>query len=168
MSVGSLADVWVEAGVFERQAALVEVGLPVTMTLDYLPEREWRGAVDYVYPSLDEKTRTLRVRLRFNNDAGVLKPNMFAQVLIHARPGEDALLIPREALIRTGSQDRVVLALGRGRFKSVAVVPGRSDQHRIEILQGLALGDEVVISAQFLLDSESSRSSDFIRMHHHD
>jgi len=164
MSVGSLEDVWVEAGVFERQAGLLEVGLPVTMTLDYLPGRQWRGTVDYVYPSLDEKTRTLRVRLRFKNEEGLLKPNMFAQVLIHAKPGDDALLVPREALIRTGSQERVVLALGQGRFKSVAVTTGRRDQHSVEIVQGLEAGDEVVISAQFLLDSESSRESDFRRM----
>lgn len=165
MSVGALDDVWVEAEVFERQAALVAVGLPVTMTLDYLPGQEWRGTVDYVYPSLDEKTRTLRIRLRFNNRAGTLKPNMFAQVLIEADRGKDALVIPREAVIRTGDQDRVVLALGDGRFKSVAVSLGQLDGQHAEILQGLNADDMVVVSAQFLLDSESSKSSDFMRMH---
>lgn len=165
MSIGALDDVWVEAEVFARQAALVEVGLPVIMTLNYLPGKEWRGTVDYVYPSLDEKTRTLRIRLRFNNDAGILKPNMFAQVLIEASQGEDALMIPREAVIRTGSQDRVVLALGDGRFKSVAVRLGQLDEQYSQILEGLAEGDMIVVSAQFLLDSESSKSSDFMRMH---
>lgn len=168
MSIGSLDDVWVEAEVFERQAALVQVGLPVTMTLDYLPAQEWRGTVDYVYPSLDEKTRTLRVRLRFNNDAGTLKPNMFAEVQIEAQQDEAGLVIPREAVIRTGDQDRVVLALGQGRFKSVAVNLGRVEEQYVEIRQGLGTNDEVVVSAQFLLDSESSKSSDFKRMHHGD
>ena len=168
MSVGALDDVWVEAEVFERQAALVAVGLPVTMTLDYLPGKAWEGTVDYVYPSLDEKTRTLRIRLRFNNEAGTLKPNMFAQVLIRTRPSQDTLVIPREAVIRTGDQDRVVLALGAGRFKSVAVDLGRVDQQHAEILQGLQAGDKVVVSAQFLLDSESSKTSDFMRMHRED
>jgi Cu(I)/Ag(I) efflux system membrane fusion protein len=168
MSVGALDDVWVEAEVFERQAALVAVGLPVTMTLDYLPGKAWEGTVDYVYPSLDEKTRTLRIRLRFNNEAGTLKPNMFAQVLIRTRPSQDTLVIPREAVIRTGDQDRVVLALGAGRFKSVAVDLGRVDQQHAEILQGLQAGDKVVVSAQFLLDSESSKTSDFMRMHRDD
>ena len=165
MSIGALDDVWVEAEVFARQAALVEVGLPVVMTLNYLPGKEWRGTVDYVYPSLDEKTRTLRIRLRFNNDAGILKPNMFAQVLIETSQGEDALMIPREAVIRTGSQDRVVLALGAGRFKSVAVRLGQLDEQYSQILEGLDEGDMIVVSAQFLLDSESSKSSDFMRMH---
>ena len=166
MSVGALDDVWVEAEVFERQAALVQVGQPVTMTLDYAPGRNWRGQVDYIYPSLDEKNRTLRVRLRFANDDRTLKPNMFAQVVIEVARQDDVLVVPREALIRTGEQDRVVLALGEGRFKSVAVAPGRMDEDSIEILQGLEQGDTVVVSAQFLLDSESSRSSDFKRMHH--
>ena len=168
MSIGALDDVWVEAEVFERQAALVAVGLPVTMTLDYLPGKEWRGTVDYVYPSLDEQTRTLRIRLRFDNEAGTLKPNMFAQVLIHADRSKDALVVPREAVIRTGNQDRVVLALGEGRFKSVSVALGRLDGKYAQILQGLDADDTVVISAQFLLDSESSKTSDFMRMHRDD
>ena len=166
MSIGALDNVWVEAEVFERQAAILEQGLPVTMGLDYLPAKQWTGRVDYVYPSLDEKTRTLRVRLRFNNEGGELRPNMFAQVIIHADGGGETLVIPREALIRTGEQDRVVLALGEGRFKSIAVRSGRYSSEYAEILDGLDPGDTVVASAQFLLDSESSRTSDFKRMHH--
>lgn len=164
MSIGSLDDVWVEAEIFERQAALVKVGMPVTMTLEYLPDREWNGSVDYVYPSLDEKTRTLRVRLRFENPDGALRPNMFAQVVLHGSDHAQALIVPREAVIRTGHQDRVVLALGGGRFKSISVRLGRLDENDAEILEGLAEGDTVVTSAHFLLDSESSRTSDFMRM----
>lgn len=165
MSIGALDNVWVEAEVFERQAASLEAGLPVTMGLEYLPGRQWTGRVDYVYPSLDEKTRTLRVRLRFDNKGGELRPNMFAQVTIHADGGSETLVVPREALIRTGKQDRLVLALGKGRFKSIAVTAGRYSSEYAEILDGLNAGDTVVASAQFLLDSESSRTSDFKRMH---
>ena len=168
MSIGALDDVWVEAEVFARQAALVQVGQPVTMTLEYAPGRNWRGSVDYVYPSLDEQTRTLRVRLRFANSDLTLKPNMFAQVVIDVAQQGDVLLVPREAVIRTGDQNRVVLALGEGRFKSVAVALGRSDEQAVEILRGLEVGDTVVVSAQFLLDSESSKTSDFERMHRPD
>ncbi|MEE4146621.1 MAG: efflux RND transporter periplasmic adaptor subunit [Halieaceae bacterium] len=164
MSIGVLEDVWVEAEVFERQAPLVSVGLPVTMSLDYLPGRQWRGQVDYVYPSLDEKNRTLRVRLRFANEDRILKPNMFAQVEIETDPVEDALVVPREAVIRTGGEDRVVLALGQGRFRSTAVKLGRVGDRAIEILGGLQAGDTVVVSAQFLLDSESSKRADLMRM----
>jgi len=165
MSIGALSEVWVEAEVFERQANQVKKGTSVTMTLDYLPGREWVGKVDYIYPTLDVKTRTVKVRLRFDNQDLMLKPNMFAQVIIHAK-GSEALLIPTEALIRTGSQDRVVLALGEGQFKSVAVKVGRFDDKSVEIISGLVEEDAIVTSAQFLLDSESSKSSDFKRMYH--
>jgi len=166
LSIGKLEQVWVEAEVFERDAILIKEGLPVSMTLDYLPGQEWAGIVDYVYPTLNSKTRTLRVRLKFDNPEHQLKPNMFAQVSIHANQGENVVLVPKEAVIRTGKQDRVVLALGDGQFKSIEVSIGRVDQENIEILEGLNEDDVVVTSAQFLIDSESSKSSDFKRMTH--
>jgi len=166
LAIGDLREVWVEAEVFERQASAVKIATPVTMELDYLPGKKWQGQVDYIYPTLDPKTRTVKVRLRFDNKNGVFKPNMFAQISIHIQDEGEALLIPKEALIRTGNQDRVVLALGKGQFKSIAVKVGRFDHDRVEIIDGLAEGDNVVSSAQFLLDSESSKTSDFIRMNH--
>ena len=168
MSIGDLSEVWVEAEVFERQAGQVKTGTPITMTLDYMPGKTWQGQVDYIYPILDAKTRTVKVRLRFKNESYEFKPNMFAQIAIHATGEESALLIPKEALIRTGNQDRVVLALGEGSFKSVAVRVGRFDSESVEILDGISDGEKVVSSAQFLLDSESSKSSDFKRMNHSD
>jgi Cu(I)/Ag(I) efflux system membrane fusion protein len=164
MSIGALDEVWVEAQVFEREASLIKVGLAVSMRMDYLPGKVWQGVIDYVYPSLDESTRTLKVRLRFDNPEYLLKPNMFAQVLIENDDEKARLVVPREAVIRTGSQNRVVLALGEGRFKSVEVELGVMSTDAIEVLSGIEEGDEVVTSAQFLLDSESSISSDFMRM----
>lgn len=166
MSIGKLDQVWVEAEVFERQASEVAVGIPVTMTLAYIPGKNWQGKVDYVYPTLNTKTRTVKVRLRFDNENEALKPNMFAQVVIHAESEQNSLLIPREAVIRSGSSERVVLALGEGRFKSINVEVGRYDETSAEILAGLDAGDKIVSSAQFLLDSESSKSSDFKRMNY--
>ena len=168
MSIGTLNDVWVEAEVFERQAALMKAGLPVTMSLDYLPGRLWEGSVDYVYPTLNAETRTARVRLRFENPDGLLKPNMFAFVTILADAADGVLTVPREAVIRTARQDRLVLAAGDGRFKSVAVGLGRLDDQYAEITRGVEEGEQVVVSAQFLLDSESSKTSDFMRMDHGD
>ncbi|MFT5710173.1 MAG: Cu(I)/Ag(I) efflux system membrane fusion protein [Halioglobus sp.] len=166
MSIGTLDQVWVEAEVFERQAFEVEVGFPVTMTLDFLPGKQWQGTVDYIYPTLDVRTRTLKIRLRFDNNNDELKPNMFAQVIIHRGNEQETLLVPLEAVIRTGSNDRVVLALGEGKFKSVAVKLGRMNEDSAEILEGLDEGTQIVTSAQFLLDSESSKTSDFKRMNH--
>jgi Cu(I)/Ag(I) efflux system membrane fusion protein len=156
----------VEAEVFERQASIVKVGSPVSMTTDFLPGKTWRVKVDYIYPTLDPQTRTLKVRLKFENINNLLKPNMFSQVSIHSNNSEKLLLVPRQSVIRTGSIDRVVLALGNGKFKSIEVEVGLFDKDSVEIISGLNAGDEVVTSAQFLIDSESSKTSDFIRMNH--
>jgi len=164
MVIGSLEDVWVEVEIFERQASLVKAGNQVSMTLGYVPGRQWQGVVDYVYPTLDPKTRTVKVRLRFDNEDGQLKPNMFAQVAIHTEGMGSALVVPREAVIRTGKMDRVVLALADGRFKSLQVTLGRVGNEFVEVREGVKEGEKVVTSAQFLIDSESSISSDFKRM----
>lgn len=164
MSIGQLDQVWVEAEIFERDTALVSVGLPVTMTLGYLPNRKWTGVVDYVYPTLNQQTRTLRVRLKFDNADHQLKPNMFAQISINNIDEMPTLVLPKESVIRTGKQNRVVLALGDGLFKSVAVSIGKVSDTEIEILDGVMQNDSVVISAQFLIDSESSKDSDFKRI----
>jgi len=166
LSIGTLEEVWVEAEIFERQAASVQVGMPVTMTTDFLPGRVWTGVVNYIYPTLDAQTRTVRVRLRFANSDHLLKPNMFAQVTIHTTADEAVLTVPLESLIRTGTQDRVVLALGDGSFKSIPVEVGRIGEVDAEILSGIQAGDEIVSSAHFLLDSESSKNADFRRMDH--
>jgi Cu(I)/Ag(I) efflux system membrane fusion protein len=165
LSIVDLSQVWVKAEVFERDVFKVAIGDSANMRLDYLPSQQWQGKVEHIHPMLNSKTRTGIVRLHFNNQNGDLKPNMFAQISIVVNDNEPALQVPKEAVIRTGNQDRVVLALGEGYFKSVAVKIGRFDRDNIEIISGLAVGEKVVSSAQFLLDSESSKTSDFKRMH---
>ncbi|WP_440056612.1 efflux RND transporter periplasmic adaptor subunit (plasmid) [Pseudoalteromonas sp. T1lg65] len=164
MSIAKLDEIWVEADVFERDAMQVQAGQAVTMTLDFIPARQWQGKVDYIYPSLSEKTRTLRVRLRFSNHDGTLKPNMFANVMIHANQRENVLQVPKQAVIRGADQDRVVVELEPGVFKSVAVTLGHVGKDSIEIIDGLLADDVVVTSAHFLIDSQSSINSDFLRM----
>ncbi len=164
MSLATLKSVWVLAEVFERHSAWVEVGQPVEVTLDYIPGHIWIGAVDYIYPELDPKTRTLKVRIKFDNPEEVLLPNMFARVTIAGTLTEPVPYIPREALIRGGRQDRVVIALGDGRFRSTPVATGMESGTWIEILEGLEPGQQIVTSAQFLLDSESSLDAGFARM----
>ncbi len=167
MSIGSLDEVWVQTEVNQRQADLVRAGDKVIVETDFLPGERFEGVVDYVYPALNAKTRTLSVRIRLANLGNRLKPNMYADVRIKPQASsKETLAVPREAVIRTGSMDRVVLALGDGRFKSIKVRLGRVNMDWAEILEGLAPEDRVVTSAQFLLDSESSVSSDFVRMSH--
>jgi Cu(I)/Ag(I) efflux system membrane fusion protein len=128
------------------------------------PGRVWSASVDYIYPDLRPETRTVRVRLRLPNADRVFRANMFAAVHLTAQPRPAVLVIPVEALIRSGSGDRVVLALDGGRFKPVPVKAGISVGGQVEIVEGLDEGDRVVASAQFLFDSESSLAGGLRRM----
>ncbi len=168
MSIGALDEVWVLGEIFERQMMNVKPGDKVVMQIDALPGNEWQGQVDYIYPTLDSQTRTAKIRMSFENPDRLLKPDMFANLLIQSSDGEESLQIPKEALIRTGTQDRVVLALGDGKFKSINVTPGRIGSTMVEILDGLDEADRIVTSAQFMLDSESSKTSDFKRLYYGD
>jgi Cu(I)/Ag(I) efflux system membrane fusion protein len=163
-AISDVASVWVQAQVFEHQSGWVQTAQPAQIKVAAAPGRSWQGAVDYVYPELDPVTRTLRVRLRFANPDGSLKPNMFAQAVIHSAPQPNVLTIPRDALIVTGGEERVVVALGDGRFQSLPVVSGMRVQDRVEIVSGLDEGQEVVVSGQFLIDSESNLQASFRRM----
>lgn len=164
MSIAKLDRVWIQAEVFERQAAWVETGQRAEVELDYLPGTRWRGTVDYVYPELDPETRTLRVRLRFSNEDEVLRPGMFARVTLYGTETDRVVHVPREALIRGGSVDRIVLALGDGRFRAQPVQVGIESGDRVAIERGLSAGDRVVTSAQFLIDSESNIDTALMRM----
>lgn len=164
MSIGSLDTVWVIAEVFERQANWVRPGQRVEMYVAAMPGELWEGKVDYLYPVLDSKTRTLRVRLRFPNPKLLLKPNMYADITIFAEVSEDTLSIPSEALIRGERFNRVVVRLDEGVFKSKIVSTGQEAGGRVQILEGLVAGDRVVTSAQFLIDSESNIDAELARM----
>ena len=164
LSVGSLAQVWVIAEIFERQAAWVKPGQQVRMTVDSYPDREWQGVVDYLYPVLEPQTRTLRARILFDNKDKRLKPNMFAQLHIEAGVRAAVVTIPRKAVIYQSGMSRVVKVTGDNQFRSVRVKTGTESGERIEIIEGLEAGDKVVISSQFLIDSESSVAADLSRI----
>jgi Cu(I)/Ag(I) efflux system membrane fusion protein len=164
MALADLSSVWLLVDVFERQSDWITPGLPAQVRLGYLPGRVWEGEVEFVYPTIDPKTRTLRARLRFDNPDEALKPNMFATVSIHAGPQQQVLAIPREALIKTGDDQRVIVALGEGRFQPRAVTVGMESGGLVEILTGLREGERVVTSGQFLIDSEASLKASFTRM----
>lgn len=164
ISAGPLDNVWVDAEVFERQAHWMKAGSQATMTLDAIPGNEWQGVVDYVYPILDPKTRTLRVRLKFPNPNGELKPNMFANIALQPVTDDAVLTIPKSSVIRSGGMTRVVLAEGDGKYRSARIEVGREAGEQIEVLQGLKQDDKIVTSAHFMLDSESSQSADLSRI----
>jgi Cu(I)/Ag(I) efflux system membrane fusion protein len=167
-TIADLSRVWVMVDVYEHQIDWLAPGLTAEMTVPARPGRSWEGKVDYLYPELDPQTRTLRVRLVFDNPGLVLKPNMFANVVIYGGPKRDVLKIPAEALIVTGERTAVVKSLasddGGQRFQPVDVVTGMQRGGEVEILSGLDEGDRIVTSGQFLIDSESSLQASFMRM----
>jgi len=164
LSLADLSSVWLLAEVFERQANWVEVGQNAEIYLSYLPGKVWQGRVEYVYPSLNQKTRTLKVRIRLENPDESLKPNMFAAVLIFGGAKKDVVSIPREALIRTGDEQRVIVQVKAGEFAAKDVVSGIESGDFVEIKSGISEGDIVVTSGQFLIDSEASLKASLNRM----
>ncbi len=164
LTIAQIDTIWVIAEVFERQSSWVKKGQTVDMNVEAYPDKTWQGVVDYIYPVLDKKTRTLRVRLRFNNPQQLLKPNMFSRLIIHSSFNKETLFVKREAIIRNGGIERVVKALGEGKFQSVAVKTGAESGNYIELIKGLNENDQIVTSAQFLIDSESSLTASFERM----
>lgn len=164
MTLGDLSSVWLLAEVFERQSQWVEVGQDAEVSLSYIPGKNWNGKVEYIYPSLDSKTRTLKVRLRFENPGELLKPNMYANVKIFGGAKENTIVIPLEGLIRSGREERVIIALGEGRFEARTVKAGIESGNYVEILEGVQQGDDIVTSGQFLIDSEASMRASLNRM----
>lgn len=164
MSLADLSSVWLQTEVFERQANWVKVGGRAEARLAYLPGQDWQGTVDYIYPTLNPITRTLKVRLRFDNPGERMKPNMYAKVSIFDLPKQGVLAIPREAVIRSGHGERVVMALGGGRFNAQKIRTGMESGNMVEVISGLKVGEKVVTSAQFLIDSQASLKGSMDRM----
>ena len=156
LSLADLSTIWVDVEVFQDQASWLREGLDATAEFPSFPGQQWQGRVAYIYPSLDRATRSLRLRLEFDNPERQLRPNMFANVSIAAEPRDAVLQIPREAVIRSGAGERVVVALGDGRFRVQPVSLGLISGDQAEVLSGLNAGDEVVTSGQFLLDAEAN------------
>lgn len=164
MTLSDLSSMWLQADVHERQSAWVAVGQPAEMRLSAYPGEVFEGEIDFVYPSLDPKTRTLRARVRFDNPNERLKPDMLADVRIFAGPKQGVLSIPTQALIRDGRTDRVIVAEGEGKFRAVNVVAGMESGEWTEISEGLTEGEQVVVSGQFLIDSEANIRASVMRM----
>lgn len=154
--LADLGLVWVQADIYEQDLPYIKLGQEATVTLSYLPDRKFRGRVTYIYPYLNEKTRTVRVRMEFHNPGYFLKPGMFASVEIHAQLAKSALLVPDLAILRSGQKNTVFVALDGGKFEPRTVVLGpRAENDRYQVISGLKEGERVVTSGQFLLDSES-------------
>ena len=149
-----LSSVWVLADLYEADVPFVAVGQSAEMVLPYQPGRTWRGQVTYIYPTLDEKTRTAKARLEFLNSGNLLKPEMYADVTLKRNLGK-VVAVPESAVISTGERMVVFVAKGNGLFEPREVTTGAKIRNYYEIRSGVAAGEKVVTGANFLLDSES-------------
>lgn len=157
--IADLSIVWLEGEVFERDLARVRLGQQVTAEFEALPGKPRTGRISYIYPTLTAETRTARVRVELANPGFVLKPGMYATILVRGRGPEGALSVPRSALLSTGTRSLVFVKRADGVLEPREVVPGAVTTERVQILKGLAAGDTVVASATFLVDSESNLGS---------
>lgn len=152
--IAGIRHVWVLADVYESEAPFVRLGQTARMSLPYLPGRTWTGKVTFIAPVLDEKSRTVKVRLEFDNPDETLKPEMYADVLLD-RPLGRVVTVPDGAVLSTGTRSIVFVAKGAGRFEPRTVDAGAKADGVTEIRRGLSPGEEVVTQANFLIDSES-------------
>ncbi len=164
-TIADTSSMWVIVEIFESQISWVEVGQDAEIRIQAVPNKVWKGKVEFIYPELNPMSRTLPVRLRFDNKDGLLKPNMLAKAVIYGGPTWADIRIPREALIRTGQRQSVIKVLEDGGFQPVDVeVLMQSGNHvKLKTDKGLKEGDKIVISGQFLLDSESNLQASFLR-----
>jgi len=153
--IADRSELWVDVAIFEQDAAAVRVGTAASITVDALPGRTFQGRVTFIYPQLDEKTRTLTARVEVVNSSGALRPGMFATAEL-SRAGRRAVSVPLTAVLPTGTKDLVFVNRGDGRFVPREVRVGARGDSLVEIVLGLKPGDEVVASATYLLDSESN------------
>ncbi len=151
-----LSTVWVDVDVYEYELPWVRKGMAADMDLSYIPGKRFKGKVLFIYPYLDPKTRTAKLRLAFPNPGYQLKPGMYANINLKSEVAKDALVIPQEAVIDSGVRQIVFVALGKGKFQPREVNIGlEGNENEYQVLDGLSEGEEIVLSAQFMLDSES-------------
>jgi Cu(I)/Ag(I) efflux system membrane fusion protein/cobalt-zinc-cadmium efflux system membrane fusion protein len=156
LQISDISRVWVNAQIYEYELPWLKVGLPAVAELPFGGGKTLSGKVGYVYPFVEPETRTVKARLEFANPGYELKPEMYANVRVETEPVRGALAIPRNAVLRSGKGETVFVALGEGRFEPRSVKTGVADEEEyVQILEGLKEGEQVVTSAQFMLDSES-------------
>ncbi|MDX8407440.1 MAG: efflux RND transporter periplasmic adaptor subunit, partial [Mariprofundaceae bacterium] len=154
--IADLSRVWVLADLYEYEIPWVKVGDTAQLHIASLPARDFIGRITYIYPYLDAKTRTNKVRIEFDNAAGLLKPDMFGDVSIVASTRKSGVFVPRESVLITGKRAHLFIQTEPGRFEPRTVRTGTTGDGLVEIIEGVKAGEKVVSSGQFLIDSESS------------
>jgi len=155
-TIADISRVWVEADIFEYELPWIKLCQKATMTLSYYLGKDYQGKITFINPFLEPKTRTVKIRLEFDNSDFELKPDMYANMMISSEITKSGLAVPIQAVIHSGKRDIVVIARGEGKFESREVKVGAEAEGYYQILEGIKEGEKVVTSAQFLIDSESN------------
>jgi Cu(I)/Ag(I) efflux system membrane fusion protein/cobalt-zinc-cadmium efflux system membrane fusion protein len=156
LMIADLRNLWLMADVYEYELSKINVGSRADITFNYLPRKIVKGKVSFIYPTLDAKTRTVKVRIDIPNFNNELKPSMFATITINGKDLGNYPVVPEDAIIRSGQANIIILALGDGKFRPVDVLLGNYAEGYYQVLDGLTEGNTIVTSAQFLIDSESN------------
>jgi Cu(I)/Ag(I) efflux system membrane fusion protein/cobalt-zinc-cadmium efflux system membrane fusion protein len=156
LQISDISTVWINADIYEYELPWVQPGLPVRVEIPYSPDKPLAGRITFIYPYLQNETRTVKARIELTNPGFKLKPDMYANVFIQGRPVQAALAIPGNAVLNSGKGQTAFVALGEGHFEPRTIQTGLSDEQGfVQVLSGLVEGETVVTSAQFMLDSES-------------
>jgi Cu(I)/Ag(I) efflux system membrane fusion protein/cobalt-zinc-cadmium efflux system membrane fusion protein len=156
MALSDISKVWVYADIYEYEMPWVKVGQKAKIILPYVGSQPIESTVSYIYPFVEPKTRTVKARFDIRNPDFALKPDMYVNVRLESEPVKNALTVPAEAVLYSGEKKTVFISLGEGRFEPREVKTGvQSEAGDTEIVQGVLEGEQVVVSAQFMLDSES-------------
>jgi Cu(I)/Ag(I) efflux system membrane fusion protein len=153
--IADLSRIWVYVDIYEDELPWVRVGDRAEMQVEAVPGTTFEGQLTYIYPYAERRTRTIKARLEFANGDLLLKPDMYANVIIRAQPQANVVAVPSEAVVRSGVREKVFVVNEPGKFEPRDVVIGVSSEGWTEISDGIEPGEQVVVSAQFLIDSES-------------
>ncbi len=153
--IADISNIWVYADIYEYELPWIKIGQTVKMTLSYYPGKTFIGRITFIYPYLEKNTRTVKVRLEFDNPELILKPDMYANIDIESEITKAGIAVPTEAIIRSGERNIVVVDLGGGSFEPRNIGLGAESEGYYQILNGLQAGERIVTSSQFLIDSES-------------
>jgi Cu(I)/Ag(I) efflux system membrane fusion protein len=166
--IADLSTVWVLADIYQYELPWVKLGQSVDIELSYLPGKPFKGTITYIYPYMSEETKTAKVRIEVRNTASFkLKPDMFATVKIVSPLAVEAVVVPDQAIIRSGERNIAVIALGGGYFDPREVKLGVQSEGYVEVLDGIKEGEKIVVSSQFLIDSESNLKAAISQMSGH-
>jgi Cu(I)/Ag(I) efflux system membrane fusion protein len=154
--IADLSSVWVVADVAEQDIGAIKVGSIAQVSVDAYPDKDFNGRIEFIYPTMNAATRTVQIRVELANPHGMLKPAMFANVELAVSHGGKVLTVPTSAVIDSGTRQIVLVQLAQGRFEPREVKLGLRSDNYVEVLDGIAEGEQVVTSANFLIDAESN------------